>query len=40
MDLNGYSDFMEGKLVDHELSREALAQGLTCLEGLPVPASR
>jgi tryptophan synthase beta chain len=40
MDLNGYSDFMEGKLVDHELSREALALGLTCLEGLPVPASR
>ncbi len=40
MDLNGYSDFMEGKLVDHELSREALAQGLACLEGLPVPANR
>ena len=37
LDLKGYSDFMEGKLSDHELSDADLAKGLACLEGLPKP---
>ena len=38
MDLNGYADFFDGKLVDHALSDEDMAKGLACLEGLPKPA--
>ena len=38
MDLAGYSAFMEGQLVNHELSEGDLAKGLACLEGLPRPA--
>jgi len=38
LDLKGYSDYMEGKLADHELSDADLAKGLACLEGLPKPA--
>ncbi len=39
-DLNGYSDFLDGKLSDHSLSDEEMAKGLACLEGLPKPAAR
>ena len=39
LDLNGYSAFLEGKLVDHELSEADLNQGLACLAGLPLPAA-
>jgi tryptophan synthase beta chain len=39
LDLNGYSAFLEGKLVDHELSEADLNQGLACLAGLPRPAA-
>ncbi len=37
MDLNGYADFLDGKLEDHSLSEEALQTSLACLEGLPKP---
>ena len=38
MDLNGYADFLDGKLSDHALSDEEMARSLACLEGLPQPA--
>jgi len=37
MDLNGYADFLDGKLENHSLSDEDLAASLSCLEGLPKP---
>lgn len=37
MDLNGYADFLDGKLEDHRLSEEAFQSSLACLEGLPKP---
>ena len=37
MDLSGYNAFLEGKLSNHQLSDQDLAQGLACLEGLPTP---
>ncbi|WP_243286580.1 TrpB-like pyridoxal phosphate-dependent enzyme [Geothrix terrae] len=40
MDLNGYADFLDGKLSDHALSDEEMARSLACLEGLPKPAAR
>ena len=37
MDLNGYADFLDGKLENHSLSDEDLQASLACLEGLPRP---
>ena len=37
MDLNGYSDFFDGKLTDHALSEAEMARSLSALEGLPRP---
>jgi tryptophan synthase beta chain len=37
MDLNGYADYLDGRLEDHSLSEEDLAASLACLEGLPRP---
>ncbi len=37
MDLNGYADFLDGKLQDHRLSEEDLLAGLACLAGHPRP---
>jgi tryptophan synthase beta chain len=37
MDLNGYADFLDGKLEDHSLSELDLQASLACLEGLPRP---
>ncbi|WP_243318369.1 TrpB-like pyridoxal phosphate-dependent enzyme [Geothrix paludis] len=39
MDLNGYADFLDGKLSDHALSDAEMARSLACLEGLPRPAA-
>ncbi|WP_243294315.1 TrpB-like pyridoxal phosphate-dependent enzyme [Geothrix mesophila] len=39
MDLNGYADFLDGKLSDHALSEEEMARSLACLAGLPRPAA-
>ena len=38
LDLNGYTDFLEGRLADHELSEEALQNSLAVTKGLPMPA--
>jgi tryptophan synthase beta chain len=37
MDLNGYADFLDGKLENHSLSEEDLLAGLSCLDGHPKP---
>jgi tryptophan synthase beta chain len=37
LDLNGYADFLDGKLQDHSLSEADLLAGLTCTEGNPRP---
>jgi len=35
LDLNGYADFLDGKLQNHSLSEEDLLAGLSCMEGYP-----
>ncbi len=38
LDLNGYTNFLEGKLANHELSEDALQKSLAVTSGLPLPA--
>ncbi len=37
LDLSGYQDYQEGRLVDHYLDGEELQRSLDCLKGLPAP---
>jgi tryptophan synthase beta chain len=37
MDLNGYADFLDGKLQNHSLSEADLQAGLSCMAGHPKP---
>jgi tryptophan synthase beta chain len=37
MDLNGYDNYLQGKLTDIEMSDQEIAKGLECLAGFPKP---
>jgi tryptophan synthase beta chain len=38
LDLNGYANFLQGRLTNHELSEEDLQKSLAVTRGLPLPA--